>query len=117
VEELAVHRLVLAVPRVELGQCAADALAGVRPSEGGAEVGVRVDGRVVGGARRQQLAEVGEVVVDGHARHACAAGDLRHGRLRDALLLVQLGSDPRDPLAGLALALRSGLQLIFPSFG
>jgi hypothetical protein len=71
----------------------------------------------VSGARRQQVAQLGEVVVDGEARDAGAAGDLGHRGLRDALLLVEVGRRPGDPVMRLALALRTGLQLVFPSLG
>ncbi len=54
------------------------------------------------------------MVVDGEARHPGAAGDLGDGRVRDALLLVELGGGLRDALARLPLALGPGLQLVFP---
>ena len=72
---------------------------------------------VVGGAGRQKLVEVGEVVVDGQTRHVGAAGDLSDGRMGNAFLLVQLGGGLRDPVARLALAFGPGLQLVFPHSG
>jgi hypothetical protein len=63
----------------------------------------------MGGAGGQQLAQVGEVVVDGQARDSGTPGDLGHGGAGDALLLVQLRGRPCDPVARLALALRAGL--------
>ena len=83
------HRRVLAVPAVERGQRGAQALRGVVERERGRQVGPRVLGQPVGGARRQQRVQVGEVVVDGQPLHAGAARDVGDRRLRDADLLVQ----------------------------
>jgi hypothetical protein len=113
-DELAIHRLGLAVPAVQLGEDAAGSLARVHPREGIAEVGSRVELLIVGGAGGEELAQVREVVVDGEARHPCAARDLGHRGVGDALLLVQVGGRLRDPGAGLALAVGTRLQLVFP---
>ena len=72
---------------------------------------------VVSGAGRDQLLEVGEVVVDGEAGDAGLARDLGHGRVRHALLFVQGGGGAGDLLASLALLLGARLQLVFLGFG
>jgi hypothetical protein len=70
--------------------------------------------QVVGAAGRKQLAQVGEVVVDGQPLHARAARDVGHRRMTHTDLFVQPSRRRRNPLARPALRLSARLQFVLP---
>src|SRR4029453_10799825 len=70
------HGLGLALPAIQLTQAQAQPRPRVGDGAPGGQGGGRVQGPPVGRAGGQQRRVVGEVVVDGHALHAGAPGDL-----------------------------------------
>jgi hypothetical protein len=73
-------------------------------------------GQPIALARRQELAELGEVVVHGEALNAGPARDLGDGGSGGAHLFVELDGGPHYPLARLGLPGGARLEVVRPLF-
>jgi hypothetical protein len=104
-----------AVPRIHRAKHGPQPLAGLGERQRPIEVRRRLPGEKVRLARCEELAFIGEVVIDRESLHTGAACDLGDGRPRWSDLLVKRSGGLDDAPARLPLTLCPRLQLV-PSF-